>query len=135
MRGDSGSAAVELTILTPLFVLFLLLVVTAGRVVQARNDVYGAAGDAARAASARQTPVGAETAARSAAEATLRERGMSCRDFGIALDASALRPGGSVRVAVTCRVALSDMTLLAVPGTRTVRAEATEVVDVHRSDP
>ena len=70
-RGETGSAAVELTLLTPLFVLFLLLVVAAGRMATARADVDGAARDAARAASDARDAASADRASREAASATL----------------------------------------------------------------
>lgn len=130
--GESGSAAVELTLVTPLLVLFLLLVVAAGRVGEARNDVYGAASQAARAASLARAPGAAVADARAAAAASLGDGGPTCRSLSVDVDAGALRPGGRVAVTVACAVPLSDLVGLGLPGTRVVSASASEVVDTYR---
>lgn len=129
---ERGSAVVELAILTPTILLLLMLVVAAGRLVQARNDVYGAAADAARAVSIRQRPADADADARRTAARALADRGVTCRSLTIGVDASALSPGGTVSVVVTCSVDLSDLGLLGVPGSRSVTARAFEVVDRFR---
>jgi Flp pilus assembly protein TadG len=131
-RAERGSAAVELTILTPLLILFLLLVVAAGRTGQARNDVYGAASQAARAASLRASPAAATADAHTTAGRALDGRGRSCEGLAVIVDTAGLRPGGSVTVEVACTVSLADLVGLGVPGSRVVRASASEVVDVHR---
>lgn len=131
--GERGSATVELVVLTPALILVLLFVVAAGRLGQARNDVYGAAADAARAASIRQHPDAAADDARATARRSLGRRGLTCRSLRVASDVSSLRPGGSVTIEVACAVDLRDLGLLALPGRRTVTGRATEVVDRFRS--
>lgn len=130
---ERASAVVELVILVPAVVLLLLFVVLAGRVAQAQNDVYGAASDAARAASIRQHPRSAARDARTTAERVLSSRGVTCRSLRVDVDSRRLRPAGHVRVGVRCVVALRDLAPLGVPGSRTVSASATEVVDRFRS--
>jgi hypothetical protein len=49
------------------------------------------------------------------------------------VDASALRPGGRVRVNVSCTVDLGDALLLGVAGQRRLSADALEPVDTWRS--
>ncbi|GGO18142.1 hypothetical protein GCM10010116_36550 [Microbispora rosea subsp. aerata] len=61
----------ETVMLAPLFLLFLLFLVAAGRIVEAQGEVNGAARDAARAASVQRTEAEAESAAKEAAEAAL----------------------------------------------------------------
>lgn len=124
----------ELAILAPAFVVLLLFVVLAGRIVQARNDVYGAAADAARAASVRQHPDAARSDAVSTAQRALAERGVTCRDLDVAVDTGGFGAGGRVGVEVRCTVELADLSLLAVPGSRTVSARAAEVVDTYRGE-
>lgn len=133
-RGGSerGSAVVEMAVLTPALVLMLLLVVAAGRVGQATNDVYGSSADAARAASLRDHPTSATHDARTTAERTLAARGVSCRQLAVSTDTSRLHPGGSVSVDLSCTVDLSDLGLLGLPSSRTVRAGAAEVIDTYR---
>ncbi|KAA9381678.1 pilus assembly protein [Microbispora cellulosiformans] len=70
-KGESGSMTAETVMLAPLFLLFLLFLVAAGRIVEAQGEVNGAARDAARAASVQRTQSEAESAAREAAEAAL----------------------------------------------------------------
>lgn len=132
MRHEHGSAVVELAVVTPAILLLLMLVVAAGRLVLARQDVYGAAADAARAASVRGHPGNAEADARATVRRSLADRGVTCRNLGVGVDAGALAPGGTVSVAVTCTVALSDLGLLGLPGSRAVSARAYEVVDRYR---
>ncbi|HLF99347.1 MAG TPA: TadE family protein [Acidimicrobiia bacterium] len=131
-RDQRGSAVVELTILTPAMLIVLMFVVATGRIAQASNDVYGAAADAARAASMRQHAVGAEADARATAARSLSDRGVTCHGLRVGVDASRLGPGGTVTVAVTCTVGLHDLGLLGLPGSRSVSATAHEIVDSYR---
>lgn len=130
--GDRGASAVEVVILVPLLVLLMLFVVLVGRIVQARNDVYGAAADAARAASIRQQAGSARADAASTAARVLRNRDVGCRRLAVDTRVVDLRPGGSVAVTVKCTVDLRDLTGLAVPGRRTIEGSATEIVDRFR---
>ncbi|MBI2168992.1 MAG: pilus assembly protein [Actinobacteria bacterium] len=134
IRDQRGSATAEVAILAPALVLMLLLVLAAGRVPRARLEVYGAAAEAARAASVRQEPGPAAGDARAVADAALAARGVTCRDRSVDVDTGALSPGGSVSVTVACTVDLSDLGLLGLPATRRVAAEGFEVVDTHRSE-
>jgi Flp pilus assembly protein TadG len=122
-----------LVILTPLLVGFLLLVVVAGRVALARNDVEAAAAAGARAASLRQTPAAARADAEATVQRALVDRGVTCS--GLAVDvAGDLQPGGEVTVRVACRVDLEDVRIPGVPSARTVEASAGHVVDRYRSN-
>ncbi len=134
LRSEGGSAAAEITLVTPALFLLLLFAVLAGRVAQAENDVQGAAADAARAASIQRSASGARADARSTAQRSLAHRGVTCSRLDVRADTSGLRPGGQVAVAVSCTVDLRDLSLLAVPGSRTVGAEAVEVIDVYRGE-
>ena len=132
LRGERGTAVIELAIVTPAVILLLMFVVAAGRLAQARTDVYGAAADAARALSVRQEPADATSDARRSAERALSDRPTSCRRLDVGVDTSGLHPGGTVAARVTCTVRLSDLGLLGLPGTRDVSATAHEVVDRYR---
>jgi Flp pilus assembly protein TadG len=107
----------------------LLLAVLAGRVTQARAEVDGAARDAARAASIARDPVAASVAARQAATATLGQHHLTCRTLNVAIQTSGFRAGGTVGVTISCTVDLADLSLLRVPGTRTVTARFVEPLD------
>jgi Flp pilus assembly protein TadG len=132
-RGDGGSAAVEITLLTPLLVLMLLFVVFLGRLTEAQAVISDAAHQAARAASIARAPGTAAAQARQAAATALSGRGLACRHFTVTVDLAGFRPGGSVRATVTCTTGLSDLALLDVPGSRTLSASFTSVIDTYRS--
>lgn len=131
LRDHRGSAATELVLVTPLLLLLVLFVVFLGRLSTARQDVNSAARDAARAASLRADQAAAVADAEAAAEASFADLGTSCSELRVNVDTTQLRPGGSVGVEVICTADLSDLALLRVPGTRTVSADAREVVDAY----
>ncbi len=130
--GEAGSVAVEVAVIAPALVALLLLVVFAGRVSQADGDVRRAASVAARAASLRQEPAGAEDAAREAAAANLRTSGIGCASLDTAIDTSRFTAGGTVAVTLRCTASMADVSLLGVPGSRTFTARSVQVVDRYR---
>lgn len=125
---------IGLVILTPVVAMLLFFVVAAGRVGVIESKLISAARSAARAATQHQSVAAAQVAATTTAEASLGELATTCQGgpqvHGWAID---LRPGGSVRVEVSCVVNLSDLTMLGVPGSRTMSATATSVVNRYRS--
>jgi Flp pilus assembly protein TadG len=132
MSDERGSAALEITLITPLLVLILLFVVGLGRLAQARGEVDGAARDAARAASIARNPSSAQTEARSAAAATLADRSITCANLNVSVDTSEFRPGGSVIVDLTCTVKLSDLVGVGFGSDRDLHGHAISVIDTYR---
>ena len=135
-RRQRGAISTEFAvIMTPFIAAFVLLIVFAGRVAQAENDVRSASHDAARAASLTANPTRAEEQARRAAVADLTTSGMSCRNgLDVVVDTTEFHPGGWVAVTVTCHASFGDVASLAVPGERTFTATATAVIDTYRGD-
>ena len=133
LRGDRGSAAAELTLLTPVLIGLLLFVVFCGRLADAQLRLADAAHQAARAATLARTPATATDAAQTTANAALAAAGITCRSLAVAADLSGLHPGSTVTVTLTCQVGLADLTLLGLPGSRTVQASASSPVDTWRS--
>jgi Flp pilus assembly protein TadG len=131
-RDDRGSAAVEAAIIAPAVIALLLLVVMAGRVVQADGEVQSAASAAARAGSQQRSESAAIAAAEQTVDENLVDAGLSCTPLAEVTVEADVRPGEEVQVTVVCTVQLGDMALLNVPGTRTFQATATEVVDTFR---
>ena len=129
---ERGSVAVEVAVIAPGLVALLLLVVFAGRVAQADGEVRRAASAAARAASLRQDPSGAEEAGRETAAANLRAGGVACGSLDTAVDTSRFAAGGTVAVTVRCTASMADVSLLGVPGSRTFTARSVEVIDRYR---
>lgn len=136
MRTDRGSAAIETAIGVPAFLLFLALIIGAGRVAIARQSVEAAASEGARSASiARSQPV-ADHDATSSAIATLANQQLRCATTQVVVDTSGFaRPVGtpaSVSVTVTCLVDLSDLVVPGLSGTVPVTATMTSPLDTYR---
>lgn len=129
---ERGSSAVELTLVTPPLLLFLLLMVALGRFANTRADVDAAARDAARAASFARNTDAAQVDAQTAAAATLEQGGVDCRSMTVMVDVTNFTPGGTVAVNVACNVELADVSLLRLPGTKTLAARFVSVIDLYR---
>lgn len=131
-RNERGSASMELVLITPAVLLLLLFVVAGGRLVLSRERVDAAARDAARAGTIARSAPTAQADARRAANARLAEAGVTCRTLDVHVDLTDFRPGGTVTTTINCTVDLADLTLLGVPGTRTITSTAVETVDTFR---
>ena len=128
LRDDRGSTSVELVILAPLIGILLLSVVVVGRVQVARADVEGAARSAARQIAIARDPQSAISSAQSGAGASLDVGSPSCRTMTFTSSITE----EWVTVTVSCVVDLDDASVLPVPGSMTVTATATEIIDAHR---
>ncbi|WP_246127719.1 TadE/TadG family type IV pilus assembly protein [Amycolatopsis rhizosphaerae] len=126
--------AAELTLVTPFLVMLLVFIaVVIHRGVDARLRLNDAAHQAARAASIENTPAAAAAAARSTAAGGLASAGVTCQSLDVETSTSALRPGGTVTVAIACVVDFGDALILGVAGQRRLSATAIEPVDIWRS--
>jgi len=121
-----------MVLLTPVLLALLLLVVAGGRLADTRGQVDAAARDAARAGTIARSPGDARRGAFEAAKARLHGGGVGCRALTVDVNTAGFRAGGDVSTTVTCVVDLGDLTLLGVPGTRSVRATAVEPIDTFR---
>ncbi|GGP17473.1 pilus assembly protein [Nonomuraea glycinis] len=101
---ERGSMAVETVMLAPVFLLFLLFLAGAGRLVEAQGEVNAAARDAARAASIQRTFGDATSAAEKIATDALQD---GCASPAVTLDGDAYEQGGEVRAEVTCELDLA----------------------------
>ena len=133
--GDAGSSTTEAVIAAPLLIMFVLLVVLCGRLVSAQMDLNAAASSAARSGSIARTQAAAQAEAQRNALATLAARGVTCRDQNVSVSIGGLQAGAAVTVTVSCRVPLSDLLLLGVPGSKTVSASSTSPIDQWRGGP
>lgn len=134
---DIGLLSTEMAVvMVTFFAGFLMLVVYAGRVGQASNDVRSAAQEAARAASLAASPTDAREIAESTAAANVETSGLACaRGLDVSTDVDDFTPGGTVTVTLSCTASLSDVSSLRLPGARTYTATAIEVVDRFVSTP
>lgn len=132
LTGDRGSTALSIVLLTPMMVTLLAFAIFAGRLSTTEQEVISASHDAARAASLRQYPAAASADGRAAAEASLGSRGVSCASLTVKVDSAGVTDRSSVTATVTCIVNNSDLSGVGMPGTRTITAESTVVVDDYR---
>lgn len=133
IHGHSGSAAMELVLLTPVLVGLMLFVVFAGRAGEGMSELRHAADQGARAAS-QVSRSRMDSAARVAVLADLQTSGTSCVDAKVSLRTSTTPDGSFVTVSVTCQVSDEGLSLLRV-GRRTIHASSTEIIDRFRTDP
>src|SRR3546814_7643372 len=96
-----------------------MFIVFAGRMATAKGRVINASRDAARAASIERSAGAAQHEAVAAAEATLADKSVTCRPLQVDVDTSSFGAGGEVAVTVHCEIELADLSLLAIPGSRT----------------
>lgn len=134
-RADRGSVALELAVVTPAFLGLLLLIVGAGRVALAGQSVQQAAAQGARAASMARTPTAGSAAGKATAAQALSTQGLHCQPATVTVStgdlAGAAGEAGTVRVAVSCRVKLSDLAVPGLPGSKTLRADMTMPIDTY----
>jgi Flp pilus assembly protein TadG len=130
---ERGTAAVEFVLVVPVLIVILLFVVGLGRMAHARQQVEGAAADAARAASLERNTSQSADAARTTAAAALGDRGLACQNLNLSVDVSDYKPGGTVKVQVRCTANLGDVALSGLPGRRVFTAEATVPIETYRS--
>jgi len=131
-RDEGGMAVLELVLLVPVFLLMVYVVVGLGRLGLARQNLDAAARDAARAGSLARSAADAQLAAQLAATDALGAHDIACADLAVAVDTAAFRPGGWVRVEVSCRVAMADVVGAWAPGTKVMSARGQSVVDAFR---
>ncbi|GGM12342.1 TadE/TadG family type IV pilus assembly protein [Promicromonospora citrea] len=133
---ERGNVAINTAVVFPMLLLIALLLVMAGRIVLAEGVVQSAANEAARAASISRTADVAQVQATSTATSTLTNSGVRCAQTAVrpTTDAFALPLGtvGTITVRVECVVPLSDLGLPGAPGTRTISATGTSVLDAYR---
>ena len=131
---EQGSSVIGLAVLTPVMAMLLFFVVAAGRVGVIESKLTTAARSSARAATQHRSIEAAQAAATTTAEAVLGQLKVVCQGGPrVRVRKMHLRPGGKVQIQVSCSVGLSDLPLLGIPGSLTVSADSTSVVDRYRS--
>jgi len=134
--GEGGDAGpLELVILAPVLLLLFALVVAFGRATTADTDVEHAARVGARAAAAAQSIGGATSRAQDVVAESLADSGLACVSRSVGVSGS-MQPGGRVTVTVRCVATMADLTRYGLlPGSRTLTASASEVIDRTRGGP
>ncbi|MGW0952430.1 TadE/TadG family type IV pilus assembly protein [Streptomyces sp. NPDC002545] len=101
-RDDSGLSTVEVVILAPVMILFILVLVAFGQLVEGRGAVDGAARDAARAGSIQKDHATAMSEARKAAEADLAD--VCSGPVSVVQTSAGFAPDTLFTVEVSCQV-------------------------------
>ncbi|GAA1109949.1 MULTISPECIES: TadE/TadG family type IV pilus assembly protein [Nocardiopsis] len=130
-RRDEGSAAVEVTLATPLLVFLALAGLAAHHLISAAMVADSAAHAAARAATLERTVPDAQAAASIAAADVATQNTTTCSTHEMAADLHGLGPGAVVEATVTCQVDLTVIFGLTLP----VTGSGTAVVDRYRGAP
>lgn len=120
--------AVEVVLLTPILVMFTLLVVAGGRYVAVRADIEAAARDAARAASIARTPAEAQQVADSVASHSLSGKS-ACTVDQIGGN---FRSGGIVEVTLDCSVSNVGLGMIGLGGNLPMKATGSAPLDTYR---
>lgn len=133
-RDARGSVTTEMVLLTPVLLVLLGFVVFAGRVGSIQQMVVAAVDEGARAASLTGAASRAEQVAAETVTQNLADAGVACHDLSVGVDTTSFRRGGHVSVSASCAIGLDDVVFAGLPGQRSFRAVATEVIDVYRGD-
>lgn len=129
-RDERGSMAVEIVILTPVLMMFALLVVAAGRYVSAEGDIDAAARDAARAASLQDSRTEAIAAANEVVASSLDPDTHCAEPVGFGGTWGA---GGSVVITLDCQVSYDGLGLIGLPGSVDIDSSSTVPLDPYRT--
>ncbi|MER8224087.1 TadE/TadG family type IV pilus assembly protein [Streptomyces sp. NPDC094143] len=111
--GDSGLSTVEVVILAPVMILFILVLVAFGQLVEGRGALDGAARDAARAGSIQKNHALAMAEAKKAAEADLAD--VCSGPVSVVQTSQGFEPDTIFTVEVSCQVRGLAMLGLDVP--------------------
>ncbi|KQY64679.1 MULTISPECIES: TadE/TadG family type IV pilus assembly protein [unclassified Nocardioides] len=127
-RNERGSMAVEVVLLAPVLMAFIVFIIMCGRYVSVRGDVDATARDAARAASLQVSRADALAAAREVVASSLDDQ-TTCS--AVSLD-GVWGPGGTAVVHLECSVSYDGLGLIGVPGSASVDAESAVPLDPYR---
>ncbi|MFJ8336411.1 TadE/TadG family type IV pilus assembly protein [Streptomyces sp. NPDC094437] len=114
---DRGLSTIEVVILAPVMILFILVLVAFGQLVDGRGALDGAARDAARAGSIQKDYSTALSEAKSAAQADLTD--VCSGPVNVTQTSSGFEPGTIFTVEVSCQVRGLAMLGLDIPTTLT----------------
>jgi len=132
-RSQRGSFTVELVVLTPVFIVFVLFVAGLGRFETVRAEVTGAARIAAESAATSASGQAAKQEAAVAVSEALTDAGPGCQGLTISTSIAAFLPGGWVTVTVACTVSWSDLLVPGLPGSATTTSAVEAPIDTYQA--
>lgn len=132
---EGASEGLSLVIVMPSLIALIMILVGATRLALAGNAAEIAASSASHAAALQRSTQAGVASARATAEASLAASGFTCLSTNTSVDSSRsttnLGDIGYMGVTVQCTVALSDLTLLPLPGSMTLTRSATSPVSAY----
>ncbi len=133
-RNERGTAAVELALLAPVFVVLISVVVAAGRLVETKSALLSVAREAARTASEAPNAAAAQNAVLATANDVAARLGLDSARLTVTQDPGAFGRGDPYEVGVSYTVRLADLPGLGLlPGSFVLSAEHTELVERFKS--
>jgi Flp pilus assembly protein TadG len=127
---ERGSVTIEMILITPVLIAFLLLMVALGQVVSARLSLDSAATAAARAASVATSP---EAAVAAAQQSVSGAGSLGCSTVNVATNTADFVAGGNVAVTLTCSFNLAPFAGLHLPSTETFSSTFSEPLDQYKT--
>ena len=131
VSSNSGSTTVELVVLVPLLMLFVVLMFAFGRYELVEDQVRQSVGSAAAAAAVAGSASEGRQAAVDAAQIML-EATPSCADPRVVVDTTQFSAAGFVTVTVQCRVSFADLSFPGMSGSTIVEATQRAPIDPYR---
>jgi Flp pilus assembly protein TadG len=119
-------------ILTPLLVLLALVLVIAGRLVDAAQVVDDAARTAVESAVIASTPQEAQVQAAATARYEIRHDGLRCTEYSMVTQVADFTAGGSVSVRIRCRLALVTLGIPGLPSSVPLSSRASATIEFYR---
>jgi hypothetical protein len=133
-RGDAGNVdVIALIWLTPILLAAACLIVAAGRVSSARQQLTYTAETAAQAGALARTPTQATLDAQHVAATALKDPTWCRNGPTIQVDTADFQPGGTITVALACHVRRDDLYGPFIPGDQAITAHAAAVIDTYRA--
>lgn len=134
-RDERGVSSMEAAVVLTALMVFILIVAAAGRVSDARTAVKTAAAAGARAASLERSAGAARSAAADVAAASLNNDSVACNpNVSTSTGGFSVRVGQPAQVSTTvsCTVRLGDLLVAGLPGSVSMSATRTSVLDRYR---
>jgi len=134
LRGERGTAAVELVLLAPVLVVLVAVVAAAGRMVETKSAILSVAREAARSGSEAPDAATAHDAALASAREVAAGLGLDPARLEVSLDPGGFRRGAPYAVSVSYQVPLADLPGLGLlPGSVVIGAEHAELIQRFKS--
>ena len=131
-RGQRGTLALEMVILTPVLLLLFMFLLACGRYFQSSSLLESAARDGARSASQARSLNEAQGRVDDAVNRTMSQAVKSCKETASGTITTAFTAGAPLSVEVTCTINYRDVGLLGIGGDTKITKRFTSSLDPYR---